>query len=89
MKEGVKCVIHNIKYSGNPKRGEGQFLGSSMARINRLSLVYIPVQYMLWNYRFKMLYLIGPDGLVNLSFENFQKKVWMTMIHVLRFRIKH
>ncbi len=26
-----------------------------------------------------MLYLIGPDGLVNLSFENFPKIVWMTM----------
>ncbi len=34
-----------------------------------------------------MLYLIGPDALVNLSFENFQKMVWMTMVHVLRFRI--
>ncbi len=32
---------------------------------------------------FKMLYLIGPDGLVNMSFENFQKMVWMTMVHVL------
>ena len=30
-----------------------------------------------------MLYLIGPDGLVNLSFENFQKMVWMTMIHII------
>ena len=30
-----------------------------------------------------MLYLIGPDGLVNWSFENFQKMVWMTMVHVL------
>ncbi len=37
----------------------------------------------------KMLYRIEPDGLVNLSFENFQKMVWLTMIHVLRFRIKH
>ncbi len=27
-----------------------------------------------------MLYLIGPDGLVNLSFKNFQKMVWMTMM---------
>ncbi len=26
------------------------------------------------------LYLIGPDGLVNLSFENFQKMVWMTIV---------
>ncbi len=32
---------------------------------------------------FKMLYLIGPDGFVNLSFENFQKMVWMTIVHVL------
>ena len=32
---------------------------------------------------FKMLYLIGPDGLVNLSFENFQKMVWMTMVHII------
>ena len=32
-----------------------------------------------------MLYLIGPDELVNLSFENFQKMVRMTMVHVLRF----
>ncbi len=31
-----------------------------------------------------MLYLIGPDGLINLSFENFQKMVWMT-IHVVPF----
>ena len=31
----------------------------------------------------KMLYLIGPDGLVNLSSENFQKMVWMTIVHVL------
>ncbi len=30
-----------------------------------------------------MLYLIGPDGLVNLSFENFQKMVRMTIVHVL------
>ena len=37
-----------------------------------------------------MLYLIGPDGLINLSFKDFQKKmVWMTMVHVLRFRTKH
>ncbi len=28
-----------------------------------------------------MLYLIGPDGLVNLSLENFQKMVWMTIVH--------
>ncbi len=35
----------------------------------------------------KMLYLIGPDGLVNLRFVNFQNMVWMTMVHVLRFRI--
>ncbi len=32
---------------------------------------------------FKMLYLIGPDGLVNMSFENFQKMVWMTIVHLL------
>ena len=31
----------------------------------------------------KMLYLIGPDGLINLSFKNFQKMVWITMVHVL------
>ena len=31
----------------------------------------------------KMLHLIGPDGLVNLGFVNFQKMVWMTMVHVL------
>ena len=37
----------------------------------------------------KMLYLIGPDGLVNRRFINFQNMVWMTMVHVLRFRIKH
>ncbi len=30
----------------------------------------------------KMLYLIGPDGLVNLSFENFQKMVWMTILNL-------
>ena len=28
----------------------------------------------------KILYLIGPDGLVNLSFENLQKMVWMTKL---------
>ncbi len=28
-----------------------------------------------------MLYLIGPDGLVNRRFVNFQKMVWMTMVH--------
>ena len=33
---------------------------------------------------FKMLYLIGPDGLVNRGFINFQKMVWMTMVHVLQ-----
>ncbi len=36
-----------------------------------------------------MLYLIGPNGLVNRGFVNFQKIVWMTTVHVLRFRIKH
>ncbi len=36
-----------------------------------------------------MLYLIGPDGLVNQGFVNFQKMVWMTTVHVLRSRIKH
>ena len=35
----------------------------------------------------KMLYLIGPDELVNWRFVNFQKIVWMTTAHVLRFRI--
>ena len=30
-----------------------------------------------------MLYLIGPDGLVNRRFVNFQNMVWMTMVHVL------
>ncbi len=29
----------------------------------------------------KMLYLIGPDGLVNWGFLNFQKMVWMIMVH--------
>ena len=38
---------------------------------------------------FKMLYLIGPDGRINRRFINFPKMVWMTMIRVLRFRIKH
>ena len=38
---------------------------------------------------FKMLYLIGPGGLVNRGFINFRKMVWMTTIHVLRFRMKH
>ncbi len=37
----------------------------------------------------KMLYLIGPDGLVNWGFVNFQIMVWMTTVHVLRFKIKH
>ncbi len=35
----------------------------------------------------KMLYLIGPDGLVNRGFIDFQKMVWMTTVHVLRFSI--
>ena len=38
---------------------------------------------------FKMLYLIGPNGLVNRRFVNFQNMVWMTMVDVLRLRIKH
>ncbi len=33
----------------------------------------------------KMLYLIGPDGLINLGCANFQKSLWMTMVHFLRF----
>ena len=36
----------------------------------------------------KMLYLIGPHCLINRGFVNFQKMVWMTMVHVLRFRTK-
>ena len=39
--------------------------------------------------RLKMLYLIGPDGVVKRRFVNFQKMVWMTTVHVLRFRIIH
>ena len=35
----------------------------------------------------KMLYLIGPDGLVNMSYVNFWKLLWMTYVHVLRFKI--
>ncbi len=35
----------------------------------------------------KMLYLKGPDGLVNQGLINLQKMVWMTMVHVLRFGI--
>ncbi len=35
-----------------------------------------------------MVYLIGPDGLINGRFANFHKMVWMTTVHVLRFRIK-
>ncbi len=31
----------------------------------------------------KMLYLTGPDGLVNQGFVNFQKIVWMTMVHII------
>ncbi len=30
-----------------------------------------------------MLYLIGPDGLVNWLFVNFQKMVWITMVHIV------
>ncbi len=30
--------------------------------------------------RFKMVYLIGPDGLVNRRFANFHKMVWMTTV---------
>ncbi len=33
-----------------------------------------------------MLYLIGPDGLFNRGFVNFRKMVWITTVHVLRFR---
>ncbi len=29
----------------------------------------------------KMVYLIGPDGLVNRRFANFHKTVWMTKVH--------
>ena len=36
-----------------------------------------------------MLYLIGPDGLVNWGFINFLKMVWMITVHVLILRIKH
>ena len=36
-----------------------------------------------------LVYLIGPDGLVNQRFVNFEKMVWMITVHVLRFRIKH
>ncbi len=32
----------------------------------------------------KMLYLIGPDGLINQGYPYFQKLVWTTMIHALR-----
>ncbi len=34
-----------------------------------------------------MLYLIGPDGLVNLSFENVQKMMWMTILNLGMHRI--
>ena len=41
------------------------------------------------NQVFKILYLIGPDGRVNRRFIDFQKMVWMTTVHVLRFKMKH
>ncbi len=31
----------------------------------------------------KMLYLIGPDELVNQGYANFQNLVWMTMVHII------
>ncbi len=30
-----------------------------------------------------MVYLIGPDGLINRRFANFHKMVWMTTVHVI------
>ena len=36
-----------------------------------------------------MLFLIGPDGHVNRGFIDFQNMVWMTTVHVLKFRNKH
>ena len=56
---------------------------------NKKITTRIGEQYPSGQKMFKMLYLIGPDGLVNLSFENFQEMVPVTMVHVLRFRIKH
>ncbi len=40
-------------------------------------------------YIIKMLYLIGPHGLINLEYANFQKLAWMTMAHVFSYKIKH
>ncbi len=31
----------------------------------------------------KMVYLIGPDRLVNRRFANFHKMVWMTTVHII------
>ena len=36
----------------------------------------------------KMLYLIGPDGLVIWGCINFWNMMWITKVHVLRYRIK-
>ena len=36
-----------------------------------------------------MLYVIGPDGSVSQRYANFNKMVWMTMVHFPMFRIKH
>ena len=36
-----------------------------------------------------MLYPIGPDGPVNQGYANFNEKVWMSMVHVPRFGIRH
>ena len=35
---------------------------------------------------FDVLYLIGPDELVNMGYANFCKMVWMTMVHVFMGR---
>ncbi len=43
-----------------------------------LSVCQMPHSQIYW---FKMVYLIGPDGLVNRRFANFHKMLWMTTVH--------
>ncbi len=54
-----------------------------------IKLYYSELFINLSNWSFKMLYLIGPTGLVNLGYVNFWKLKWMTMVRDLRFRINH
>ena len=63
--------------------GNFLFFTSSIHTLHKTGSHRVTGRILLDQSMIKMVYLIGPDGLVNQRFANFHKMVWMTTVYII------